>query len=813
MSWVHRPHEETKPRFWRVGVLALLMTGMALAQVAAIPVVPGETVTLGASDYACNLSISPTQPQGQKGRVTARRVDHPSILCHWNSVSNTSAGITAPAYRLEYDYRMDAATCGVDSVSFTETKEECQTDGDFYCGTGGASVTVTRAFTVDTPSIAFPEARADAATVAANSTRNPLNLTANDLNAAGATLGLPSAGSAQGGQLELDTASNGVRYTPPQGFSGRDSFVYTLTNCRGESRASVTLTVTAQAPTAQDAQLTVTTTGGNSLDLTPYVSNATRISIQSGPSFGAASVDGLRVIYTPGANFPGQDSFTYQAQGPGGVSASARVTLTSGAQAPVAQDAQLRIGPEGASTLDLAPYVRNATGISIQTAPSHGTASLNGLRVVYTPGPDFAGQDSFTYQAQGPGGVSLVARVGLSASILNSGVLTQGEVFRHQTHHITNSINRRIAQVMSPQARPSEPAMGAREGFVPDGDSARAAASPTRVGGLGMAQSSGDSSGDSSDDWARSDQERTGVRGGAADLSLLTGLMGADSPIAIGSGQARLDLPTQWLGLSAGDQPGAWGAWGNLNYTRLENSLSSSRYEGDLYSLIAGADYRLSDTILVGITLNYEDNRVDTDFNDGRADSDGFTLTPYLGYLLSKGEDSSLALSLMAGYGDLSHDTRRDQGSLPVSGDYDATRWLVELDLNWYRLVDRWNLHAFGGYLWAEQKSDAFTESDGVTWVERTYRLGEFKLGGQASYRLNDSFEPYARVAYYYNPNGEDLHVSYDPSQGDEQELELLLGFNWTPRPDTMGSLELSHGFLRDDQDRTSLMFHLRMDF
>jgi len=58
------------------------------------------------------------------------------------------------------------------------------------------------------------------------------------------------------------------------------------------------------------------------------------------------------------------------------------------------------------------------TSIAIGHAPAHGSASVNGLNVVYTPTGNFFGSDSLTYTATGPGGTSGSATVSITVTAL-----------------------------------------------------------------------------------------------------------------------------------------------------------------------------------------------------------------------------------------------------------------------------------------------------------------------------------------------------------------------------------------------------------
>src|SRR3546814_3335937 len=56
------------------------------------------------------------------------------------------------------------------------------------------------------------------------------------------------------------------------------------------------------------------------------------------------------------------------------------------------------------------------TSIAIASGPAHGTASIAGDVVTYTPASGYYGADSFTYTATGPGGTAAAATVSLTVS-------------------------------------------------------------------------------------------------------------------------------------------------------------------------------------------------------------------------------------------------------------------------------------------------------------------------------------------------------------------------------------------------------------
>lgn len=87
-----------------------------------------------------------------------------------------------------------------------------------------------------------------------------------------------------------------------------------------------------------------------------------------------------------------------------------------GQQAPVAANInQTLAANSGASTISASLSGGPTTSLAVVTPPAHGTVSITGATgFTYTPTPGYAGIDSFTYTATGPGGTSAPATVNLA---------------------------------------------------------------------------------------------------------------------------------------------------------------------------------------------------------------------------------------------------------------------------------------------------------------------------------------------------------------------------------------------------------------
>ena len=98
------------------------------------------------------------------------------------------------------------------------------------------------------------------------------------------------------------------------------------------------------------------------------------------------------------------------------------------------------------------------TSIAVGSNPAHGSATVSGLNVVYTPAQNFFGTDTFTYTATGPGGTSSPATVTVTVTALavptvtplSATVLAGAAVTLHPTTGATGGPFTAVAIVKAP---------------------------------------------------------------------------------------------------------------------------------------------------------------------------------------------------------------------------------------------------------------------------------------------------------------------------------------------------------------------------
>jgi len=245
----------------------------------------------------------------------------------------------------------------------------------------------------------------------ATTTENtPVTLTESGTNLYGLTAPADGVATYAGGVSIDANVPGSVTYTPASGFVGTDSFTYEYCRLAFSGRGSCTsrtLTVTVEpaAPTADDGSIATgyDTAGSTTLAGAGVI---TGYAILAQPAHGVVTLNGSSVTYSPTPGFYGQDSFTFDATGPGGASGPATISVTVGdPPPPTASNGSLATAFNAAASMAL-PAAGVISGYAILASPAHGAVSLSGAVVTYTPAAGFYGADSFTFQASGPGGPS-----------------------------------------------------------------------------------------------------------------------------------------------------------------------------------------------------------------------------------------------------------------------------------------------------------------------------------------------------------------------------------------------------------------------
>ncbi len=310
-----------------------------------------------------------------------------------------------------------ASATGATQVTFTPTAGFYGTASFDYVatnavGTSPAAATVT--VTVNPP----PPTVAPATLNAAYNSGSPVASATIDLAPfiTGPFTTVTPSGAVNGA---VSVAGSVVTFTPTAGYIGPASFTYTATNAGGTSApATVSVTVVPPpAPTAGNLRVRVSATSPTVFDLAPAITGIyASVTVITASMTGSVSLAGTMATYTPRPGHTGEVTFNYTATGIGGTSAPGTVTLVY-TTTPVTSDRSFVVPYNTATFLDLTgAFAGVVTSWSITRPAQHGTTSVNGPLVKYTPSQDYFGPDRFEYTAVGPGGTSAPGVVSITVN-------------------------------------------------------------------------------------------------------------------------------------------------------------------------------------------------------------------------------------------------------------------------------------------------------------------------------------------------------------------------------------------------------------
>ena len=224
--------------------------------------------------------------------------------------------------------------------------------------------------------------------------------------------------------LTLDAATGALSGTPTT--SGTANFTVTATDSSTGSGApfsasrAYALTIAGAAPTVAASSASVPYDTATAIDLSALITGVhSSLAIGTAPAHGTTSIAGDVITYTPTAGYSGTDSFTWTATGPGGTSNVATLSLTvETPAAPTGAATSASVPYDTATAIDLTASITGVhSSLAIETAPAHGTTSIAGDVITYTPTAGYYGADSFTWTATGPGGTSSAATVSLTVAV------------------------------------------------------------------------------------------------------------------------------------------------------------------------------------------------------------------------------------------------------------------------------------------------------------------------------------------------------------------------------------------------------------
>ncbi len=274
-------------------------------------------------------------------------------------------------------------------------------------------------------------------------------------------------------------------------------------------------------------------------------------------------------------------------------------------------------------------------------------------------------------------------------------------------------------------------------------------------------------------------------------------------------------------GINAGDGMINVGMWVSGTYTDYKNDFALTAFDGDTMLGLVGIDIAPTDNVLLGVALGYENSDINTLFNSGTQESDGYTVAPYFGIILN----DYFSIDGSFGYSDIKTDQFRliqviaPGANAVLTSSPSSERYFATLNLNAITYVGNWVLGARGGALYAKNKQEAFTEISSIPLVvpapvpETETKLKLWYLGGDIAYGVG-LFEPFASFMYEKDFDSTEIIFPSGPQPSNDDDSYLVgAGLRYFGTDRLSATLEWDRRLGRDnfDEDRFSLV--IRGDF
>jgi VCBS repeat-containing protein len=302
----------------------------------------------------------------------------------------------------------------------------------------GSTATIPVEIAVTNPA---PMAENDSAQTTSN-TPVVIAVLANDTDPDGDTLTVSTVGTPAHGTVVINPDRT-LTYTPAAGYTGPDSFTYTVTDSQGGT-STATVNVNVGTPDAVTPLATplapISATDGApiaSFSVAPSFTdpnsdpfNFTAIGLPPGLALDPVTGEVTGTL-PPDASAHGPYTVLVTAVDPAGNQITIPMVITVANPAPIAADDQATTPVGVPKTLNVVGNDTDPDGdplvVTAVTQPAHGTVVINANgTVTYTPSAGYTGPDTFTYSvSDGQGGVD-IATVTMNVGGTNPGAPTAG---------------------------------------------------------------------------------------------------------------------------------------------------------------------------------------------------------------------------------------------------------------------------------------------------------------------------------------------------------------------------------------------------
>ena len=473
------------------------------------------------------------------------------------------------------------------------------------------------------------------------------------------------------------------------------------------------------------------------------------------------------------------------------------------------------VNVNAAATLDLAPFITGSfTGINIVAAAKHGTASVSGTQVTYTPNVDYFGSDTFSYVAIGSGGTSATAAVAVTIvgrpdpsknanviGLINSQIETAKRFANAQISNIQSrmeGLHRRLPRadaVAMRQSTPQQDSFKSVDSFKPIRVAYQASyqnnpyqlsdANNSILVDSGLADSN-------ISDSNISDSKFSGTQVAGVANVLVSAL--TDSSVNLGGMSYSLSN-------NVSGKAGVWGA-GTLRWGTRNQVSGDMDFRTDGASV--GVDKHVDDALTLGMGMGYARDHSTLGTDGTASTSQGRSMAAYGSYMLS----STIFLDGIVGYETLNFENTRYVASVNdfARAQRTGNQLFGSLAAGYEYRNGGFLLSPYGRLDFVSTRLRAATETgaglNALNYANQTWHTSQTSAGlrTEFSYQANfGQWRPHARIEYQRSAEkGQQASIAY---------ADLYNGLRYNVAPTTVNSNALVVGLGSDFVLRNGFKF------
>ena len=238
----------------------------------------------------------------------------------------------------------------------------------------------------------------------------------------------------------------------------------------------------------------------------------------------------------------------------------------------------------------------------------------------------------------------------------------------------------------------------------------------------------------------------------------LSQVMGANASADLAKQQTAMGLGSAAVYERPGPAPyQGVDLWTEGHFTSYSDDGGNANANGDLDILYVGADYPITESILIGVLGQFDWAHETTKADGSKVEGEGWMAGPYLSARLAE----SLFFDWRAAWG------TSDNSTSPFgtySDDWDSDRWLTTARLTGNWISNAWRLTPSAMFKYGEDRQDEYISENGLRVRGQKARLGRVEFGPEIAYRwlLSNGAVIEPQVALYgiWNFENETLAVN-----------------------------------------------------